>query len=88
MEIVKGLKEHCVRWKYDWIDKLQLNKSKEKFFQLFCRVTKTYYIDIGEDYYNVEFQKDGKVLIKRCGTDYNKRNEDAIIDIDEILKKL
>ena len=87
-EIAKGLKKHCEEWRYDWIEKLQDKKSPERFFQLFCRMTKTYYIDIRDDYYNVEFQKDGNVVIKRCGPDYDKRNEDAIISIAEVLEEL
>ena len=87
-EIVRGLKEHCKKWEFDWLDKLQYKKTSERFYQLFCHITRTYYIEIGEHHYNVEFSKDGNIVIKRCGPDWSKRGEDAIIRIEEVLEQL
>lgn len=87
-EISRELKEHCSKWGFDWIDKLQSKKTPERFYKLFCETTKTYYVFIGEQYYNTYFDKNGNVVIKRCGIDWNKRNEDAIIRIEEVLEEL
>lgn len=87
-EITNGLKNHCTYWKYDWINKLLVNKSPEHFWRLFCGITKTYYMPINEEHYRIEFGKDGNVAVKRIGSDWAKRGEDAIIRIEEILEQL
>lgn len=87
-EIANGLKEHCNKWGFDCIEKFQSNKTAERFYKIFCWITKTYYIEIGEDFYNITFSKDGNVSIKRTGPDWSKRNEDAIISIEEVIAEL
>lgn len=87
-EIAKGLKEHCKKWGFDWVDKLQGKKTPERFYKLFCKTTKTYFFLISGLYYNTTFEKEGNVVIKHIGRDWDKRNEDAIIRIEEVLEEL
>lgn len=83
--IADGLITHCERWKYDYVEKLKETGGKQ-FYNIFCKITKTYYIDRNsEEYYDVEFSKDGKATIKRCGKNYDKREPDAVIDIQNIV---
>ncbi len=83
--IADGLLMHCERWKYDFVERLKENEGKQ-FYNIFCRITKTYFIDgSSEKYYDVEFSKDGKATIKRCGKDYDKREPDIVIDIQDIV---
>lgn len=86
--IAEHLMEHCKRWGYNHIDKLAEHKTPEHFYRIFCKLTKIYYAPIGEDYYNVTFSKDGTVTVKRCGKDFDKRPEDATINIQDILNYL
>ena len=87
-EIANGLREHCKYWQYNWLDKLLVKKTPEQFYRLFCRITKTYYMAIGEPHYRIEFGKDGNVAIKRTGSDWDKRGEDAVIRIEEVLEQI
>ena len=86
--IANGLKEHCATWGYSRLEKLQENNTFENFYKLFCKITKTYYIEDSIDYYNVEFFKDGTVTAKKCGPDFDKREPDVVLHIKEILPLL
>lgn len=83
--IADGLSKHCEEWGYDYIKQLKENGGKH-FYNIFCRITKTYFVHrSSEEYYEVEFSKDGKATVKRCGEDYGKRGADAVIDIQDII---
>ena len=83
--IADELSKYCERWGYDYIKRLKENGGKQ-FYTIFCRITKTYFVyRSSEQYYDVEFSKDGKAVIKRCGKDYGKREPDAVIDIQSIV---
>lgn len=83
--IAAELIKHCEKWGYDFVQKLKENNGKD-FYKIFCRVTKTYYVDkSSEEYYSVEFSKDGKMTIKRCGKDYDKREPEAVIDVQSVV---
>ena len=86
--IADELVKYCERWGYDFIERLK-EKGGKQFYNIFCRITKTYFVDRSpEEYYEVEFFKDGKAVIKRCGKDYGEREPDAIIDIQSIVDVL
>lgn len=79
------MSKYCERWGYDYIKRLKENGGKQ-FYNIFCRITKTYFVHrSSEEYYDVEFSKDEKAVIKRCGKDYDKREVDAVIDIQIIV---
>lgn len=87
--VADGLKKHCEKWNYDWIEILKLNSSIKNFRKLFFKITHLYYISFGDDLYNVTFDtKKDVAYIKRCGEDFDKRDLDAIIDIEKIIKLL
>ncbi len=78
----------CKEWGYDFVEQLKENNGKQ-FYNIFCKITKTYFIDRSPgEYYSVEFSKDGKVAIKRCGKDFHKREPDAVIEIQSIVNIL
>ena len=86
--IADELSVYCKRWGYDYVNRLKENGGKQ-FYNIFCRITKTYFIHRNsEEYYDVEFSKDGKAVIKRCGKDYDKREADTVIDIQSIVDVL
>ena len=83
--IADELIKHCERWGYDYVERLKENCGKQ-FYAIFCGITKTYFVHrSSEEYYDVEFSKDGKAVIKRCGKDYGEREPDAVIDIQSIV---
>lgn len=83
--VADGLIEHCRKWGYDYMEKLQ-ERGGNQFYNIFCRITNVYYIrKTPEEYYSVEFLKDGKAVIKRCGIDFHKREADTVIDIQSIV---
>ena len=87
--IVKHLIEHCRRWGMtENIKRLRESKTTEVFHKLFCKVTRTYYVDLYEWYFNVEFCQDNTVNIKRCGRDFSKRGLDATIQLQDVLNEL
>lgn len=86
--IAEHLKDYCQEWDYKWIEQLQEKKTHERFQRLFCNVTRIYFAHINGKSYHVEFGKDGYVIIKRCGPDFDQRKEDAVIRIEEVLKEL
>ncbi len=87
--VADGLKEHCEEWNYNWIDSLKLNSSIKNFRKLFFKVTHLYYVSFDDDLYNVTFDKNKDVAyIKRCGEGFDKRDFDAIVDIEKIIKLL
>lgn len=88
VEVAKHLIAHCDNWDYDWVKQLSRNKSHKTFMKLFCRISRTYFVPVGTELYDVEFSKEGPVTIKRCGRDYNKREADKVIDIKDILNLL
>lgn len=86
--IALHLIEYCEVWKYNYIERLAEHKTPEQFYKIFCKLTKTYFAPIGDDHYNVTFSKEGTATVKRCGPDFDKRSEDAIISIHDILEHL
>lgn len=87
--VADGLKNHCEQWGYDWIEKLKSNCTIKNFRKLFFNITHLYYVDFGDDLYNVTFDKNKDVAyIKKCGADFDKRGLDAEIDIAELIKLL
>ena len=96
--VANGLKAHCKYWNYDYIEKLKKNNSVQNFYKVFCKITNTYFIDDGNGYcdfsegvntYDVTFRKKENIaVIKRCGPDWEKRSEDATIDVAELIKLL
>ena len=96
--VAKGIKAYCEHWGYDYIEKLKENNSIQNFYKVFCKITYTYFVDDGSGYcdfregvntYDVTFKKKENIaIIKRCGNDWDKRSEDAIIDIGELIQEL
>ena len=87
--IVKHLIDHCRTWGMsEKIKKLREEKTTDNFHRLFCKVTRTYFVPLGELHLDVEFCKDNAVNIKRCGRDYNDRPLDATIQLQEVLEEL
>lgn len=87
--IIKHLTDHCRSWGMSRkMEQLIENKTTETFHKLFCKVTRIYYVDLHEWYFNVEFCKDNTVNIKRCGRDYNDRPLDATIQLQDVLNEL
>ena len=87
--VADGLKNDCEQWGYDWIEKLKSNCTIKNFRKLFFNITHLYYVDFGDDLYNVTFDKNKDVAyIKKCGADFDKRGLDAEIDIAELIKLL
>lgn len=83
--IADGLSNHCKKWGYDFVERLKESNGKQ-FYNIFCRITKTYYVCKNKkEYYSVEFSKDGKVMVKRCGKNYGKREPDRILDVQDII---
>ena len=66
--------------------------------KVFCKITYTYFVDVGSGYcdfdegvntYDVTFKKKENIaIIKRCGRDWDERSEDAIIEVEELIKLL
>lgn len=87
--IVKHLESYCKRWSYDWMDHLKKDCTEKNFQELFCRVTRTYFIRNGNNkYYNVEFTKDNRVLIKECGPKFADREYDFVLDLRTVLQEI
>lgn len=63
--IVVGLRKYCTSWNYDWLEKLKEECTVKTFFKLFTKVTKTYFFEWESTYYNVEFLKDERVVVKK-----------------------
>ena len=83
--IADELEKHCKEWGYDFIELLKENDGKH-FYNIFCSITKTYFVHrSSEEYYDVEFSKDGKAVIRRCGKDFSERGPDAVIDTQSIV---
>lgn len=87
--LAQQLRNHCREWRYDWLEKLEVNKTSDNFLKLFCNVSKTYYFQIDNgDYFGATFNKADKTLfIYKCGRDYTGK---ALYqcDIEELLLKL
>lgn len=87
--VADGLKKHCEKWGYNWIEKLKSEVSIKNFRRLFFNITHLYYIYSEDDCYNVTFDtKKDVAYIKKCGKDFDNRDIDATIDIGEIIKLL
>lgn len=86
--IADDLVKHCEKWGYDFVEQLK-EKGGEQFYNIFCRITKTYFVDRSHEvYYEVEFSKDGKAVVKRCGKGFDKRGPDTIVNIQDIVSIL
>ena len=67
-ELTAGIIKHCEEWNYDWVERLMEKPTVENFFKLFCKFTKTYYFDVGSDYYGARFKKSEETVeIYKCG---------------------
>lgn len=90
LEIVaNGLKNHCKKWDYDWLEKLKKDSSAKNFRKLFFKVTHLYYVAFEDNHYNVSFDKKEDVAyVKRCGKDFGERDMDATIDIEKLIEAL
>lgn len=87
--VANGLKEHCIQWGYDWIEKLKVDSSVKNFRRLFFNITHLYYIFYQGNCYNVTFDKKENIaIVKRCGKDWDNRSEDAVVDIEKIIELL
>lgn len=96
--VADGLKAHCKYWGHDYIERLRENNSIQNFYKVFCKITNTYFVDDGSGYcdfgenvntYDVTFKKKENIaIVKRCGKDFNEREADAIIDVEELIKVL
>ena len=74
------------------------NDSAHNFYKLFCQTTNTYFVNTGSechdlggdsDHYNVTFQKKENVAyVKKCGEDFDNRDVDATIGVEDIIKLL
>ncbi len=82
--IADELVKHCEKWGYDYVERLKQQGGRQ-FYNIFCRITKTYFVHKGpEEYYEVEFSKNGKAVVKRCGKDFFDKGADVIIDIQSV----
>lgn len=87
--LVDGLISHCLKWQYDFIEKLKENPTAENFIRTFCRVTYTYYFEHEEGTYGAKFSKsDLSVKIYKCGKNHEKvLLESSISDVIKGLYK-
>ncbi len=87
--LAEHLKEHCERWGYDWLEKLQKNCNVDNFLKLFCDITKTYYVHITEHlYYGAEFDKKNKIVrFYKCGEGFTGKTIQEY-EIEELIKEL
>lgn len=96
--VAKGLRQHCEYWGYDYIEKLKENCSVQNFHKLFCKITSTYTVNDGSGYYDfnegvnhytvVFNKKEDFATVKRCGPDWDKRDIDAKVKTEDIIKLL
>lgn len=88
--VANGLKVHCVKWGHnEKLIKLKQDDSVKNFRKLFCNITNLYYCIYQDICYSITFDKVFPVAhIKRCGKDYDKRDVDATIHIEEVIKLL
>lgn len=87
--VADGLRRHCDKWDCDWIEKLKKDPSVKNFRKLFFKITHLYYVFYQNNCYNVTFDKNENIaFVKRCGGDWDKRDIDATIDIEELIKEL
>lgn len=90
--IAKGLIKHSNQsyapFHYDK-QFMQTGKTVADFIHVFCNLTSTYFVFDGfEKYYSVIFSKSGTATVKRCGENYDKRNDDAVVNIQDIINSL
>lgn len=82
-----GLKEHCKNWGYDWIERLQENKTTETFIKFFCRITRYFFFKYNDETYGAEILKDErKIKIYKCGKDCGTVLQMA--SIDNLIQRL
>lgn len=88
--VANGLKEHCEKWGHnDKLEELKKDSSAKNFRKLFFKVTHLYYVLHQDDSYSVEFDKKEDIaFVKRCGKDFNSREVDAIIAVEDLIKLL
>lgn len=96
--VAKGLRQHCKYWKYDYIEKLKEICSVQNFNKLFLKITSTYNVNDGNElydfsegvnHYTVTFDKKENIAtIKRCGSDWDYRDIDAVVKTEDIIKLL
>lgn len=87
--VAEGLKKHCDKWGHDWLQKLKNDSSIKNFRKLFFNVSHLYYVHDQDDFYNVTFDKKEDIAtVKRCGKDWDERDIDATIDVEEIIRLL
>lgn len=85
--LADGLKKHCQKWDYDFIEKLKKNITAENFIKVFCKITYNYYFEYSDDMYGAKFNTvDLSVKIYKCG----KNHEKVLLEcpIDDVLKAL
>ena len=96
--VARGRRFHCEYWGPDYIEKLKENCSVQNFHKLFCKITSLYYVNDGNEcydfsegvnHYNVTFdKKENFATVKRCGPDWNKRDIDATVKTEDVIKLL
>ena len=84
--LAKKMKEHCKKWHFDWLERLEQKKTVDVFLRHFCKVTKTYYFYKGEEFYGAVFSKSDETIgIYKCGKDYTGKYL-AVYNISELLE--
>lgn len=76
-----GIKNYCSEWGYDWLERLQENKTTDAFIKLFCRITRYFFFNYNEESYRAEILKnERKIKIFKRGRDCAKILQEASID--------
>lgn len=88
--IAEGLVKHCKKWDYDWIEKFRKNPTIQNFHAVFCKSTRTYFMQFceNENHRDIEFTTDNTIMVKECGPDYDKRDPDTILPLSAVISKL
>lgn len=76
-----GLKNYCSEWGYDWLERLQENKTTDSFIKLFCRITRYFFFKYNDETYGAEILKnERKIKIYKCGRECGRILQEASID--------
>ena len=76
-----GIKNYCSEWGYDWLERLQENKTTDAFIKLFCRITRYFFFKYNDELYRAEILKnERKIKIYKRGSDCGMILQEASID--------
>lgn len=88
-DIAENLKKHCERWGYDWIEKISFFPKITTFWENVCKITKTHYFHVNEDFYGIEYnRKLGIGTVYKCGKEEDCLKPLCDVPIDSIIAKI